>query len=126
MKNNFNLKDLNQFTGSEDFFKHSINRKLIYSEGVEYLAEQARCYWLIDLIACVLLPHLLIKYNDSFYSIELLVTGNSAVITVDDGNDNIHINHKVRWTDFPITGEPVKFFLCESDEYYCLMLPSEY
>jgi hypothetical protein len=126
MDTNFNLNDLNQFSGSEQFFKHGVNRRLIYTEGVRYLAEQARCYWLIDEIACLLLPLLLKKYNDTFYSIQLLANDSSAVITIDDGNGNIHINHKINWTDFPVSGEPVKFFLCESDKYYCLMLRNEY
>jgi hypothetical protein len=120
MRSQFNLNELNQFS------KHGVNRKLIYTEGVQYLAEQTGCYWLIDEIACVLLPHLLKKHNDGFYSIQLLVIDCSAVITVDDGNGTIHVNHKIKWTDFPISGEPIKFFLCESDMYYCLMLPSEY
>jgi hypothetical protein len=126
MNVNFDLSDLNQFSGSEQFFKHKVNRKLIYTEGVQYLAKEAGCYWLIDEIACVLLPHLLKEYNDGFYSLQLLVTDCSAVITVDDGNGNIHIKHKINFTDFPISGKPIKFFLCESDKYYCLMLPGEY
>jgi hypothetical protein len=120
------LSDLNQFSGSEQFFKHGVNHKLVYTEGVQYLAQQAKCYWLIDEIACVLFPQLLKKYNDGFYSIRLLVTNSTGVITVDDGNGNVHINHKINWTDFPISGKPVQFFLCESDKYYCLMLPGEY
>ena len=126
MKNNFSLNELNNFTGSENFFKHGVNRNIIYTEGVQYLAEKARCYWLIDEIACVLLPHLLKEHFDEFYCIQLLVTDHSAIITIDDGNGNIYVNHKIKWTDFPITGEPVKFFLCKSDKCYCLMLPTEY
>ena len=126
MRSNFSLSELFQFTGSEQFFKHGINSKLIYTEGVKYLAEKTGCYWLIDDIACVLLPYLLKKHNDWFYSIQLLVTESAAVITASDGNGEILINHKVKWSDFPITGEPVKFYLCESDKHYCLMLPSEY
>jgi hypothetical protein len=32
------LSDLNQFSGSEQFFKHGINHKLVYTEGVQYSA----------------------------------------------------------------------------------------
>lgn len=126
MRFDLDLNELNQFSGSDQFFKHGLNRKLIYTEGVQYLAEKARCYWLIDEIACVLLPSLLKKHNDRFYSIRVLVTDCSAVIRVGDGNNKIYTNHKIEWTDFPITGTPINFFLCESDQYYCLMLPKEY
>jgi hypothetical protein len=126
MQTNLSLPELYQFTGSEQFFKHGINSKLIYTEGVKYLAEKGECYWLIDEIAMVFLPYLLKKHKDWFYSVKLLVTECGAVITVDDGNDKILINHKIESTDFPIVGEPIKFFLCESEEYYCLMLSREY
>ena len=124
---NFNLNELKHFTGSEQFYKHGINRKLIYTEGVQYLAEKAGCYWLIDSVACLLLPLVLKKHKDHFYSIQLFVQPDgSAVVTIGDGNGNSYLDHKVRWTDFPIVGEAVKFFLCESEGHYCLMLPSEY
>ena len=124
---NFNLVDLNHFCGSQQFFRHSLNRKLIYTEGIQYLAEKAMCYWLIDEIALVLLPELLKKFKDHFYSIKLLVSpDNSAVITADDGNGNIHLTHKVNWTNFPVIGKEVRLYLCESEDNYCLMLASEY
>src|ERR1700722_6473459 len=115
MHTDFNLNELRQFTGSEHFFKNGINRKLIYTEGVQYLAEKARCYWLIDEIAVILLPSLLKNRYDEFYSIQLLVTNCSAVITVGDGNGKIYMKHKIEWTDFPISGTPVNFYLCASN-----------
>jgi hypothetical protein len=127
MNTNFSLDDLHQFSGSEQFFRHQFNRKLIYTEGVQYLAENANCYWLINEVALVLLPELLKKYKDHFYSIKLLVNSDhSAVITVDDGNNNIHIKRKIRWTDFPVIEKEAHFYLCESEGNYCLMLNSEY
>jgi hypothetical protein len=126
MQTDFNLNELRQFSGSEQFFKHGINRKLIYTEGVQYLAEKAGCYWLIDEIAVILLPVLLKKRYDEFYSIQFLVTNCSAVITVGDGNGKTYMKHKIEWTDFPISGIPVNLYLCASDGCYCLMLPNEY
>ena len=124
---NFNLNELKQFNGSERSFKHVLNRKIIYTEGIQYLLEKARCYWLLDDIALVVFPRLLQHHKDCFYSIQFEVhADNSAVITVDDGNGNIHLQHKIKCTDFPVTENPVKFFLCEAGEHYCLMLPSEY
>lgn len=45
------LADLNGFTGSLDWTRHWLNRNLIYSEGMAYVAEQAGAYWLLDAIA---------------------------------------------------------------------------
>jgi hypothetical protein len=126
MKSEFNLNELRQFTGSEQLFRHGINRNLVYTEGVQYLAEKAECYWLIDEIATIVFPYLLKRHYDEFYLIKFLVTEYNAVITVEDGNNKLYANHRVKFTDFPISGIPIKFYLCASDGYYCLMLPSEY
>lgn len=127
MQTHFNLNELNQFTGSEQFFKHWGNKKLIYTEGMQYLANKLNCYWLIEEIAFVILPRLLKNHLDYFYCIQFFVENDcSAIITIDDGNGNIHFNHKIKWTDFPTIGETVKFYLCDSGSHYCLMLPGEY
>ncbi|HEY9847164.1 MAG TPA: hypothetical protein V6D03_13330 [Candidatus Caenarcaniphilales bacterium] len=41
---------LPHFHGCETFYRHWTGR-LIYTEGVKYLADTAHCYWLIDAIA---------------------------------------------------------------------------
>lgn len=121
------LDDLKQFSGSEQFFRHWTNRKLVYTEGINYLAIKMQCFWLIDEIAIVLLPKLLKHYKDSFYTVRFIAHADStATITVDDGNNNIHITHKINWTDFSIKEKEVKMYLCDSGSHYCLMLPSEY
>jgi hypothetical protein len=41
---------LAQATGSEQYYKHW-TRRLVYTDGVRFLADYAGAYWLIDLIA---------------------------------------------------------------------------
>lgn len=127
MDKNFSLDELNHFTGSTSFYRYWSNHKMIYTEGVQYLAEKTDSMWLIDAIGLNLFPRLLKEYKDRFYSIQFLVHSDyTAVITVGDGNGNVYLEHKIKWTDFPVIGKPVKFYLCKADEHYCLMLPSEY
>ena len=45
--------DLAMFTGSEQFYRHSINRKVVYSEGARHVAEAGGAYWLLDEIALI-------------------------------------------------------------------------
>ena len=47
----FSHADLYQFTGDDIRYRHPLNRKIVYTPGVKYLAEQAKAYWLIDAIA---------------------------------------------------------------------------
>ncbi|MEO8963996.1 MAG: DUF6876 family protein [Gammaproteobacteria bacterium] len=127
MEQNFILNQLAHFTGSEVHFQYWGNRTLCYTEGVNYLAKETSSYWLIDEIGCVLLPRLIKEHIDRFYTIQLVVNPDlSAVISVGDGNGKTHLQHKITWTDFPLRDEPVDFYLCDSCDYYCLMLPSEY
>ena len=43
--------ELRRFTGDLERYRHSFNRRVIYTPGVQHLAERAGAYWLIDLIA---------------------------------------------------------------------------
>src|SRR5688572_20607105 len=42
--------DLDRFIGGGDVFRHW-TRRLLYTEGIQYLAENAAAYWLIDAVA---------------------------------------------------------------------------
>jgi len=42
---------MSMFTGSGTFYRHGINKKVLYSEGVSFLADTAGAYWLVDQIA---------------------------------------------------------------------------
>lgn len=46
-----NRADLRQFTGSENFYRHALVRSILYTDGVQYVAETGGAYWLIDAIA---------------------------------------------------------------------------
>ena len=50
MEANALYTELNQFTGLTALHRHWLPR-FHYTEGVRFLAERTRCYWLIDLIA---------------------------------------------------------------------------
>ena len=48
---NEKLPDLRQFTGSEHWYRHSLNRAVVYTDGAKYVADQVGAYWLLDEIA---------------------------------------------------------------------------
>ena len=43
--------DLRQFTGTEQWHRHSFVRTVLYTDGATYVAETAGAYWLLDDIA---------------------------------------------------------------------------
>jgi len=45
------LSELRHFIGHLQRYRHGFNRQVIYTPGVQYLAEEAEAYWLIDAIA---------------------------------------------------------------------------
>ena len=57
-------KGLEQFYGSENFYRHGINRQLIFSDGAKYVADEGRAYWLLDEIAIANLFDTKVKNQD--------------------------------------------------------------
>jgi hypothetical protein len=112
------LDGLAQQIGSEAVFRHW-SRRLVYTEGVQFLAEQAGAYWLIDLIAswCVD-PR--IQANE-FVHWKLTVNADrTAIALADDGNGNEILRQNISFTDFPL--DEITLFLTDRT----LLLPSEY
>jgi hypothetical protein len=42
--------DLSHFMGTEEYYRHW-TRRLVYTDGVKYVAERGSAFWLIDAIA---------------------------------------------------------------------------
>ena len=71
-------------TGSTRWFRHW-SRRLVYTEGVRYLAEKASAYWLVDLFASWC-PHPSLR-NEEFVLWKLTVKPDrTATAIADDGN----------------------------------------
>jgi hypothetical protein len=121
------LEDLNQFTGSEEFFRHSINRNLIYTEGVKYVAEGAGAFWLLDAIAIANFIEPTLK-DEEFQTWVLTKKGNAATLVADDGNNRVLYTQAIDYTDFPL--DSIKFYVVSALDFgnhtKMAMLPSEY
>ena len=116
LKNN-----LSHYSGSESFYRHSLG-KFIYTDGVQYLAENAECYWLLDIIGSLNFHPDKFMEKEEFMCMNLVVKSGTtkAVFTADDGNDNILYTQEIPSTDFPLS--EIKLFYCNQT----LLLPSEY
>lgn len=105
-------------TGSARWFRHW-TRRLVYTEGVQYLAEKASAYWLIDLVASWC-PHPRLR-DEEFVVWKLTVRPDrTATAIADDGNGRKLARQDIPWTDFPL--DEVSLYLTDNT----LLLPGEY
>ena len=116
--NSLSTSDLAQFTGTEKLYR--ITHRHVLTDGTKYLAEEGRCFWLMDAIASHLPPN----YQDYFAVARLAVNGSSAVLSLDDGNDNVFATQAIEYTDFPLS--EIKLYCSFDGTHWLIMLTSEY
>jgi len=94
--------DLNQFTGSENWYRHGINRNVLFTDGAKYVADEGGAYWLLDEIALIQ-PHNKAVAAEEFQAWKLTVRPDrTATLTCDDGNGRIVYTKEIEYTDFPL------------------------
>jgi hypothetical protein len=109
--------DLAQFTGTEQWYRHGLNRKVLYTDGAKHVAETGGAYWLLDEIALnQTRPRV---RREQFQVWKLVVKDNTAKLTCDDGDGNIVFRKKIDFTDFPLA--EITFYF----ENNVICLPSE-
>lgn len=89
---------LAHFYGSNVVYRHALNRNVVYTEGVQYFAEQAGAYWFLDILAT---EPAILKQAREFASIELKVKDDKATILVTDGDDHEVYRQEIGYTDCP-------------------------
>ena len=108
--------ELDQFNGTEHHYRHWTG--MLYTDGVKFLADKAKAYWLLDIVASY--QHQKKVRNEEFQVWKLVKTGSEAIVILEDGNDNRILSQKIEYTDFPL--ESVSLWLQNG----VLILPSEY
>jgi hypothetical protein len=112
--------DLEQFTGSETWYRHGINRKVLFTDGAKFLADRAGAYWLLDEIA-IIQPYEKRVAAEEFQVWKLAVRpDHTATLSCGDGNGHIVFSKEIPFTDFPLDEVTLWF---ANDTIY---LPSEH
>jgi hypothetical protein len=122
MKNAAKLSEgiLRQFTGSCNWYRHGINRDVLFTDGAKYLADEGGAYWLLDTIA------LAQRFENNVAAEEFQVwklqvnADHTASLVCDDGNDNIVYTQHIEFTDFLL--DEIKLYFTDNT----ILLPSEY
>jgi hypothetical protein len=112
--------DLLQFTGSEHWYRHSLNRKALYTDGVKHVAEAGGAYWLIDEIA-LSQAHIPAVAGEEFQLWRLTVRPDrTGTLACEDGNGNAMFTKELEYTDFPL--DRIELYFTNGT----ILLPSEY
>ena len=111
---------LQLFTGTTAYYQHW-TKLIVYTDGVKYLAEAARAFWLLDAIALAQPRALRDGSLREFQLWELYVRDDrSASLVCSRDSDDEAFRRAIDYTDFPI--DYVKLYV----EGNVLLLPSEH
>lgn len=121
---------LKQYTGTEQYFRHGLNRRLVWTDGVQHFADKAGAFWFLDVVAIGthgrpgIVPA--VQRDPGGFAVVILHVKNdhALVEAYDDIPGRCLYSESIGWTDCP-EGE-WKFYLVDDVEYVTMMLPSEY
>ena len=112
---------LQQYTGTSAYYK--LYPKVVLTDGAKFLAEEANCFWLMDVYA----SHLLCAIDgelESFTCLQMRIKNQHATIVIDDGNGVELAKQTIEFTDFPL--HHIKLYACWDNACWVIMLTSEY
>lgn len=116
--------DLTNFNGCDTFTRWSPLTKDVATEGVIYLAENAECFWLLDIIGSHQIDPKV--RNEEFQVWKFTGTpGGKATVVCEDGNSNEVTRQELEFNTFPLPEITIWATLNELGSR-TLMLPSEY
>jgi hypothetical protein len=113
--------DLDQFSGGTgQYYRHALNRNVLFTDGAKYVADEGGAYWLLDEIALSQRSEKRL-IRQPFQVWKLTVnTNQTGMITVEDGNYNVLVTKALDYTDFPAP-EIILWF-----SNYVIYLPAEH
>jgi hypothetical protein len=120
INNPFTAGELDQFTGTENWYRHFLNRDVLFTDGAKYLAERAGAFWLLDEIAIAQRFQPSVSVED-FQAWKLNVrVDHSATLCCEDGNGHAVFGKEITFTDFPLP--EITLYFTDG----VILLPSEY
>lgn len=112
-------EDLNRFTGTEQYYRHSIGN-FLYTDGIHYLAEKGKCYWLLDVIGSYQRDVKVKNVPFQVWRLDVNEDKTACVTMREDDDTPVIIEQKIPYSDFPL--EQIELYFID----VVLLLPSEY
>ena len=112
---------MNQFTGSEHWYRGTLNHNVVFTDGAKHVADCGGAYWLLDEIATIQ-PYNKRVAAEGFqvWTLKADIVRKTGTLTCEDGNGNKVFEKALEFTDFPIPEITLRF----TDN--TILLPSEY
>jgi hypothetical protein len=93
--------DLGQFTGSEHWYRHGLNRNVLFTDGAKHVADHGGAYWLLDTIALAQACDRRVAAEEFQVWKFSVRSDRTATLTCEDGNYRVVFKHRLGFTDFP-------------------------
>lgn len=102
--------DLNLFTGDIERYHHWFNRRVIYTPGVQYLAERAQAYWLLDAIVSYFGSDEMVQAAErderlrdmQFWQLDVCTDQSALLLARADSDEDPFISQLIPFTDIPL------------------------
>jgi hypothetical protein len=113
--------DLARFTGSETWYRHGLVRRVLFTDGANYVADAAGAFWLLDEIALAQnFDKDVAKEAFQHWKLAVDLDKHTGELTCDDGDGRIVFAKTLDYTDFPL--KEINFYYTDNT----ILLPSEY
>jgi hypothetical protein len=110
-----------RFYGSEQWYRHGLNRRVLFTDGAKYVADTGGAYWLLDEIALTQLGEKAVAAEEfQVWTLRVNAGDRTAVLTCEDGNNHTVFQKTIAFTDFP--ADEVTLWFANNTIY----LPSEH
>ncbi len=111
---------LEHYVGAQRNYPYQVDNHVIFlTDGCQYVADQARAYWLFDLILSYQQDKRLLEESVQVWTLTKQKEG-GWWLTCADGYDTILLTHWLEYCDFPL--RTIELYLIDSE----CMLASEY
>ena len=104
-KNIAALATIGNFCCTENYYRHSLSRGVVFTDGVKFLADNAEAYWLVDEV-CILQMHEGIKKDArlqqmQFWTLKKNPSGKGATLICERDSGDVAMEKPIEFTDFP-------------------------
>src|SRR4051812_21249348 len=93
--------DLKQFNGSEQWHRHSMESKVLYTDGAQYVAEAGGAYWLLDEIVFGQSEPKIAAQKFQVWRLKVNAD-RAATLSCTDENGHTVFSKHIESTDFPL------------------------